>query len=90
MEFVWDPKKATSNLKKHDIGFEEACTALKDTLSITGYDPDHPIGELRWITFGVSDKGRLLAVSHTEEGETVRIISARAATNIERKMYEKG
>jgi uncharacterized DUF497 family protein len=35
MEFVWDPRKAATNLRKHKVSFEEAVTALKDTLSIT-------------------------------------------------------
>ena len=90
MNFVWDPKKAAANLKKHSVSFEEACSALKDTLSITGFDPDHAIGEFRWVSFGVSDRGRLLVVAHTEETDTIRIISARFATSIERKLYEEG
>ncbi|MGH8507119.1 MAG: BrnT family toxin [Gammaproteobacteria bacterium] len=90
MEFVWDPRKAATNLRKHKVSFEEAATALKDTLSITGVDPDHSIGEFRWLTFGVSDQGRLLAVAHTEEDDVIRIISARTATNVERVLYEEG
>jgi uncharacterized DUF497 family protein len=89
MEFAWDTRKAVANLKKHKVSFEEAATALKDTLSITGIDPDHSIGEFRWLTFGVSDQGRLLAVAHTEEGELIRIISARTATKVERVLYEE-
>lgn len=63
---------------------------LADPLAITGADPDHSIGEARWITFGVSNLQRLLAVAHTEEGDTIRIISARAATRPERRLYEEG
>jgi uncharacterized DUF497 family protein len=33
---------------------------------------------------------RLLLVSHTEEGETIRFISARKASKGERKLYEEG
>ena len=90
MEFIWDPKKAAANLKKHRVSFEEASSALKDSLSLTGSDPDHSIDEYRWLTFGISDQGRLLVVAHTEEGDIIRIISARTATNIERELYEKG
>lgn len=89
MEFVWDPRKAATNLKKHKVSFEEAATALKDILSITGVDPDHSIGEFRWLTIGVSDQGRLLVVAHTEEDDVIRIISARTATNVERVLYEE-
>ena len=90
MRFTWDAKKATANLRKHGVSFEEASTALRDTLSATGSDPDHSVGEHRFITFGVSTLGRLLAVSHTEEGNVIRIISARLATRQEREIYEEG
>ena len=90
MEFDWDPTKAAKNLRKHYVSFEEASTSLRDTLSITGGDPEHSEDESRWIPFGISDKGRLLVASHTEEGETIRIISARVATNTVRKMCEEG
>jgi uncharacterized DUF497 family protein len=90
MRFTWDTKKADSNLRKHGVSFEEATTAFRDTFSVTGYDPDHSIDEDRFVTFGISNKNRLLIVSHTEEGEVIRIISCRLATKHERKIYEKG
>ena len=90
MRFEWDPRRAAANLRKHGISFEEATTALRDDLALTGRDPDHSTGEARYITFGVSSQGRLLVVSHTERGGSVRIISARTATKSERKIYEKG
>jgi len=88
MNIEWDPSKAKSNLKKHGISFEEAATALNDPMSATGVDPDHSISEDRYITFGLSERGRLLVVSHTEEGDTIRIISARKASKGERELYE--
>jgi len=90
MEFEWDPKKAISNLRKHKVSFEEASTALRDTMAATGADPDHSIGEFRYVTFGISERGRLLVVAHTEQSETIRIISARLASRRERKIYEEG
>jgi len=72
------------------MGPEEAATAMSDPMSATGIDPDHSITEDRYITFGISERGRLLVVSHTEEGETIRIISARLASKKERKIYEEG
>jgi uncharacterized DUF497 family protein len=90
MNFVWDAKKAASNIKKHGVSFEEASTVFLDLLSITGADPDHSEGEERWVTFGVSKQGNFLVVPHTDEGDTVRIISARPGTKLERKTYEKG
>ena len=47
MKVEWDPNKARRNLRKHNVSFEEAATALRDPLSVTGVDPDHSIGEQR-------------------------------------------
>jgi len=81
MKIEWDPKKARLSLRKHKVSFEEAAT---------GADPDHSITEDRYITFGVSDRGRLVVVAYTEEDETNRIISARLASKGERELYEEG
>lgn len=90
MRFEWSPNKARSNLRKHKVSFEEATTALSDPMAATGPDPDHSIGEFRYITFGISERGRLLVVAHAEQGDTLRIISARLASKGERKIYEEG
>jgi uncharacterized protein len=90
MKIEWDPKKARLNLQKHKVSFEEAATAMSDPMAATGADPDHSLTEDRYITFGVSKRGRLLVVAHTEEEERIRIISARLASKGERKIYEKG
>ena len=89
MKIEWDPRKARSNVKEHGVSFEEAATALSDPLAATGADPDHSIKEDRFVTFGVSKVGQLLLVSHTEERDTIRIISVRKATKGERKIYEE-
>jgi uncharacterized DUF497 family protein len=89
MKFEWDPKKARSNLRKHKVSFEEAATALRDPMAATGCDPDHSLGEERFVTFGVSGRGRLLVVAHTEENDILRIISARVASKGERTIYEE-
>ncbi len=88
MKFEWDNNKAKSNLRKHNVSFEEAATALRDTMAATGADPDHSYLEQRYVTFGVSERGRLLVVAHTERNETIRIISARLASKGERTFYE--
>ena len=90
MRFEWDRAKAAENLRKHAVSFEEAATVFRDTLSATGRDPDHSVDEERYITFGISSRGRLLVVSHTERGDTIRIINARLVTKGERKIYEEG
>jgi hypothetical protein len=90
MEFEWDPDKAARNLAKHGVSFDEAATVFGDPLAMTYFDPDHSDEEDRFVTFGHSDQGRLLVVSHTDREVRVRIISARAATRKERRQYEQG
>jgi uncharacterized DUF497 family protein len=90
MHFEWDPKKARVNRRKHGVTFEEASSALRDSLSATAYDPDHSEHEERFVTFGISSRRRLLTVAHTERGNAIRIISARPATTSERQIYEEG
>lgn len=94
MRFTWDARKASGNFKKHGVSFEEASTVFFDPLSATGDDPDHSFDERRFVTFGISSRGRLLVVSHTEPPtvpteQTIRIISARPATREERSLYEE-
>ena len=86
----WDPSKARRNVRKHRIDFDEASTVFADTLSITIPDPDHSEDEERWVTVGLSNRHRLLVVVHTEEEETIRLISARKADRLERRKYEEG
>ena len=88
MQFEWDMKKAKRNLRKHKVPFEETITVFYDPLSATFDDPDHSTDEERLVTIGYSSRSRLLVVSHTERGKTMRIISARTATAHERKRHE--
>ena len=88
MRFEWDSEKADENLRKHRVSFDEAATSFLDPLSMTIPDPDHSVGERRFITMGASSSNRLIVVAHTERGSTIRIISARLASASERKRYE--
>ncbi len=87
--FQWDKAKSQSNLKKHGVSFEEAKTVFSDELGRVMPDPDHSLGEERFILLGTSSYMRLLVVCHCEviNGE-IRIISARKASTHERKQYE--
>jgi len=89
MRFAWDGKKAASNLVKHGISFEEGATVFDDPLSNTFPDPDHSLEEHRFIIMGLAESGKILVVAHTDDGELVRIISAREAARGERKSYEE-
>jgi len=63
---------------------------LEDPLSTTFPDPEHSRGEQRYVTIGRSRLGKTLVVAHTEQGDTIRIVSARRATRRERRFYEEG
>jgi uncharacterized DUF497 family protein len=90
MEFEWDPDKAARNLAKHGVPFHEAATVFGDPLAMTYFDPDHSDDEDRFLTFGHSNTGQLLVVSHTDREDRTRIISARRATRKETRQYEEG
>lgn len=85
----WDPVKAETNLKKHQVSFEEASTVFDDPLFITFLDVEHSVDEERYITVGLSKEKRLLLIAHTERKGVTRIISARKATQNERRFYEE-
>ncbi|MCW5199317.1 BrnT family toxin [Desulfobulbus sp. F1] len=90
MQYEWDENKATANLIKHGISFDEAKTVFNDPLYVDFYDPDHSYDENRYIIIGESCQKRLLFVSYAERSNSVRLISAREATPAERRGYEKG
>ena len=89
MSYVWDPDKATNNLKKHGVEFADAVGVLEDELALVREDvADYE--EERFIAVGMDYLGRLLTVSFTYRGEDIRLISARKATKKERLDYESG
>ena len=87
LTFEWDPQKAQINRRKHGVAFEEAATAFGDAMSLTIADPDHSAEEQRYVLLGLSARGRLLAVAHTDRADSIRIISARKATKEEERAY---
>jgi uncharacterized DUF497 family protein len=89
MAYEWDENKAATNLSKHGVSFDEAKTVFDDPLYVDFYDPDHSLGEHRFILLGQSAKGRLLFVSYMERNGSIRLISAREATPSERRAYEQ-
>jgi len=87
--FEWDANKASTNLAKHGLSFEEAATVFGDPLSLTIPDPAHSQVEDRFVIIGKSYQRKLLVVVHTERGDNIRVISARHASKRERKAYEE-
>ena len=90
MKFEWNQDKAKNNLSKHKVSFEEAKTVFDDPFFIDFFDPDHSDEEDMFIIVGQSHQNRLLIVSFTERSNTIRLISAREVTPIEKDDYEKG
>ena len=88
-QFEWNVGKARTNLQKHGISFREAITVFGDALSLLLDDPDHSLGERRYLLLGMSERRRLLVVALVERAPRTRIISARRATRAERRAYEE-
>jgi len=91
MRFDWNAAKATTNRRKHGVSFEEAITAFDDPSALLAPDPTHstPHEQRTWL-IGEGDPGVLVVVfTIREEGEVVRLISARRANSRERKRYEE-
>ena len=88
MNIIWDPSKASSNLKKHKIRFSDAESVLYDPLALTIEDEDAE-GEQRFVSLGVDCFGRILVVVYTYKDEQIRLISARKAEKNEIRSYEK-
>ena len=65
MDYEWDLSKAAANRQKHGVSFDEAASVFLDSLAISGPDPDSSIGEGRYITFGHSSLGLLVAWSRS-------------------------
>ncbi len=91
LRFEWDPKKATLNLRKHGVSFEDAQSVFSDENGLLIDDPDHSEEEDRFVLLGLSHSLRLLVVVHCyrSEGKVIRIISARKADAQERSIYPR-
>ena len=88
-EFEWDESKDAENRRKHGVTFEEAKTVFLDDFARLIADPDHSIGEERFLLLGMGIRRRILVVCHLDMGlDVIRIISARRANRRERKQYE--
>jgi uncharacterized protein len=89
IEFEWDSAKATSNLRKHGVSFDEAQSIFYDEFAVQFFDDEHSGSEDRFLLLGMSTGARLLLVCHCERkgGNVIRIISARKATKHESTFY---
>lgn len=85
--FRWDMDKAQANFKKHGVRFEQACEVFFDPfVRIADATAEN---EAREAVIGLTGNWTLLFVVHVaRERGVIRIISARRATRLERRMYE--
>jgi uncharacterized DUF497 family protein len=89
MRFEWDPDKAASNVRKHKVTFDMAKTVFYDDFAVQFFDQEHASDEDRFLLLGMGSDARLLLVCHCEreDGDVIRIISARKATDREAQYY---
>ena len=90
LTFEWHEAKSKENLRKHNIGFDQAKSIFSDPFLLTFPDEKHSQEEERLISIGRSSKEKTLIVVHTERNGSIRIISSRSATTSERNIYEEG
>lgn len=92
INFEWDEDKNTINKKKHGLSFEEAKEVFFDDNAVLFDDPDHSVGEERFLIIGMVESQKICIVSHCyrDNDDIIRIISAREATKNEKKTYLKG
>ena len=84
--FEWDEAKANENYRKHRVTFQLAARAFEDVHGLDLMDDRMDYGEGRWLRIALIE-GRVVSVAYTRRGEAVRIVSARASTRRERRMY---
>ncbi|MDQ3011049.1 MAG: BrnT family toxin [Acidobacteriota bacterium] len=87
-DFFWEPTKAARVLAERGLSLEEVKTVFEDAFLDIVPDLAHSLEEARFTAIGTSAGGRLLVVTFTDRGQTIRIITAREATPKERRHYE--
>jgi uncharacterized DUF497 family protein len=92
MKFEWSTVKAVTNIKKHGVSFEEAKSVFFDDFAVQFFDQKNSNNEERFLMLGMSNESNLLLICHCErdDGNTIRLISARKATKNESKNYQRG
>jgi len=87
MRFEWDEAKRRSNVSRHGIDFVDLEVVFAGE-TLTLFDDRFAYSETRFFTLGLL-KGKVVAISHTETDEVIRIISARKARKDEEITYFK-
>ncbi len=92
IKFEWNEAKSKINIKKHGVSFEEAKSVFFDEFAVQFFDSENSDIEDRFLMLGMSNETNLLIVCHCERdnGNTIRVISARKATKNESNHYHRG
>jgi len=88
MNFEWDEEKRLRNIQKHGIDFLSVVSIFDDPNALEAYDEAHSDYEDRYQIIGMAKPG-ILFVAYTErdEGNTIRLVSARRAEKSEIAKY---
>jgi len=91
LRFEWDARKASANVRKHGVSFDEAKTVFLDEEALVMPHEEHSDEEDRFVILGFSTRLRMLVVCHCyrQSDEVIRIISAKRASRMERAEYER-
>lgn len=89
LNFVCNAEKNKRNLKNHGLDLVQASMAFFDPFAFSVFDDAHSEEEDRFALLGKLGGERLVYIAYTMRGETIRLISARKATLVERKLYEQ-
>jgi uncharacterized DUF497 family protein len=88
VKVAWDEAKNLANQRKHGISFEQAeelFASGSDYLEV--FDEAHSESEDRFIAIGPINRGLVLIVWTELDDGTIRIISARWASEGEQALY---
>jgi hypothetical protein len=91
--FDWNPVKNRENLRKHGVRHETASLIFENPWILSRKDISHDDAEERYNALGEIAPGVILFVVFTlrqrDEDEIIRLISARAASQHEKRTYEE-
>jgi uncharacterized protein len=88
--FQWDDGNARKN-EKHGVSTAESEQVFFNAPLLMLEDEKHSVSEPRFHALGKTDDGRLLHITFTlrEDGEKIRVISARDMHRKEREIYDQ-
>jgi uncharacterized DUF497 family protein len=90
VQYEWDDRKATSNLRDHGVDFTDAIAALEDPNRLEDIDMRFTYAEERVQVIGVAQGRVLFVVVTMRNDEVCHIISARKAERHEQDRYYVG